>query len=120
MQNSAFSSDPQTWSEHTYEILQRDWNISIQTMNEFIETLLLLTPISTESLSDINNDRNVIRSVLHESRLMIMELQHIEDELTALEEASHIYSANIEKYTAENGTQTKTIQVNIENSGSGS
>ncbi len=111
MQNSAFSSDPQTWSEQTYEILQRDWNISIQTMNEFIKTLILLKPISTESVSNINNDRNIIRSVLHESRLMIMELQHIEDELIALEQASHIHSENIEKYTTENGAQTKTIQV---------
>ncbi|CAF3833622.1 unnamed protein product [Adineta steineri] len=112
MQNSAFSSDPQTWSEQTLKILQHDWNISIQTMNEFIKTLVLLKSIPTNSLSDINNDRNIIRSILHESRLMILELQHIEDELIALEEASHIYSANIEKYIAENGTQTKSIQVN--------
>ncbi|CAF4590474.1 unnamed protein product, partial [Rotaria magnacalcarata] len=80
MQNSAFSSDPQTWSEQTREILQRDWNISIQTMNDFIKTLVLLAPVSTKSLLDLNNDRNIIRSVLHESRLMIMELQQIEDE----------------------------------------
>jgi hypothetical protein len=111
MQNSAFSSDPRTWSEHTLEILQRDWDISIQTMNEFIKTLVLLTPISTESVSHMNSDRDTIRSVLHESRLMVMELQHIEDELIALEQASHIYSENLEKYTAENSKQTKTIQV---------
>jgi hypothetical protein len=113
MQNSAFSSDPQTWSEQTQDILQRDWNRSIETMNEFIKTLILLEPISTESLTNINNDRNAIRSILHESRLMIMELQHIEDELIALEQASQIYSENIEKYTTDNGAQTKTIQVNI-------
>jgi hypothetical protein len=114
MQNSAFSSDPQTWTEQTREILQRDWNISIQTMNDFIKTLLLLPPISTEVLSNINNERDTVRSVLHESRLMIMELQHIEDELIALEQASHIYSENLEKYTTENDTHTKTIQVNIQ------
>jgi hypothetical protein len=97
MQNSAFSSDPQTWSEQTYQMLQRDWNISMQTMNEFIKSLVLSTPISTKSLTDINNNRNSIRSILHETRLMIMELQHIEAELTALEQASHIYSTNISK-----------------------
>ncbi|CAF4064852.1 unnamed protein product [Rotaria sordida] len=113
MQNSAFSSDPHQWSEQTYEILQHDWNISIQTLNDFIKTLVLLTPISTKSLLDIDNDRNIIRSVLHESRLMIMELQQIEDELIALEQASNIYSENIEKYTMENGIQTKTVLVNI-------
>ncbi|CAF1428164.1 unnamed protein product [Rotaria sordida] len=112
MQNSAFSSDPHQWSEQTYEILQHDWNISIQTLNDFIKTLVLLTPISTKSLLDIDNDRNIIRSVLHESRLMIMELQQIEDELIALEQASNIYSENIEKYTMENGIQTKTVLVN--------
>ena len=111
MQNSAFSSDPRTWSEQTRQILYHDWNMSMETMNEFIKTLILLTPISTESLSDINNDRNVIRSILHESRLMIMELQQIEDELIALEQASQIHSANIEKYTKESNIRTKAIQV---------
>lgn len=113
MQNSAFSSDAQQWTSQTREILQRDWTISMKTMNEFIKTLLTLTPVSTESLSAMNDDRNAIRSVLHESRLMIMELQHIEDELTALEQASNIYSANIEKYSSVSGQPNKSIQVTI-------
>jgi len=111
MQNSAFSSDLQAWTSQTREILQRDWNVSMHTMNEFVKTLLTLTPVSTEALSSMNDDRNAIRSVLHESRLMIMELQHIEDELTALEQASTIYSANIEKYSSASGQPTKSIQV---------
>ena len=112
MQNSAFSSDAQTWSLQTHDILQRDWHISMHTMNEFVKTLLNLTPVSTETLSEMNDDRNAIRSVLHESRLIIMELQHIEDELAALEQASNIYSANIEKYASVSGQATKSIQVN--------
>jgi hypothetical protein len=64
-------------------------------MNEFIKTLVLLTPIPTKSLTDINNNRNSIRSILHETRLMIVDLQHIENELIEHEQ-----------------TQTKTIQVN--------
>lgn len=115
MQNSAFSSDPQTWTEQIRNILQYDWNKSIETMNEFIKTLLLFEPISTKSITNMNHDRNIIRSILHESRLMIMELQHIEDELITLEQASQIYSENIEKYTTDNSSQTKTIQVNIQN-----
>lgn len=95
MQNSAFSSDPKTWSQQTFEILQADWNRSIQTMNELIKTLVLLTPIPTQSLTEISNHRNSIRSILHKTRLIITELQQIEDELT------------------ENNTQTKTIQVLI-------
>lgn len=111
MQNSAFSSDAQAWSAQTRDILTRDWNISMQTMNEFVKTLLTLSPVSTDALSAMNDDRNAIRSILHESRLMIMELQHIEDELAALEQASNIYSANIEKYASTNGQPTKSIQV---------
>jgi hypothetical protein len=114
MQNSAFSSDAHAWSSQTREILQRDWIVSMNTMNEFIKTLITLTPVSTDCLSTMNDDRNAIRSVLHESRLMIMELQHIEDELVALEQASNIYSANIEKYAAASGQPTKAIQVSKE------
>ena len=112
MQNSAFSSDGQTWTSQTREILQRDWIISMQTMNQFVAALIKLTPVSTETLSEMNDDRNAIRSILHESRLMIMELQHIEDELTALEQASSIHSANLEKYASASGQPTKSIQIN--------
>ena len=111
MQNSAFSSDAQQWTSQSREILQRDWNISMQTMNEFIKKILTLTPVSTECLSAMHDDRNAIRSVLHESRLIIMELQHVEDELVALEQASNIYSANIEKYASASGQSMKSIQV---------
>ena len=111
MQNSAFSSDPRTWSEQTREILQRDWHRSMETMNELIKSLLLLRPISTQAVSNINHDRDRLRSILHESRLMMMELQHIEDELIALEQASQIYSENLEKYISEDHTQIKTIEV---------
>ena len=112
MQNSAFSSDARIWSEQTREILQRDWNRSMETMNELIKNLLLFKPISTQAVANINHDRDRLRSTLHESRLMMMELQHIEDELIALEQASQIYSENLEKYSSENPTQTKTIEVN--------
>ncbi|UJR21715.1 hypothetical protein I4U23_024792 [Adineta vaga] len=101
MQNSAFSSEPQTWSTKIYDILQHDWNQSITTMNEFIKSLLLLTPISTRYLTEMKNDQDRIRSILHECRLIIMEL-------TTLEETSDIYTTNIE----ESDIQTKTIQVN--------
>jgi hypothetical protein len=111
MQNSAFSSDARQWPVQTREILQRDWHVSMQTMNELVRNLLTLTPVSTESLSAMNDDRNAIRSVLHESRLMIMELQHIEDELAALEQASNIYSANIDKYSTASDQTNKSIQV---------
>ena len=112
MQNSAFSSDAQTWTTQTREILQRDWTVSMNTMNEFIKTLLTLTSVSTECLTAMDDDRNAIRSVLHESRLIIMELQHIEDELAALEQASTIHSANLEKYASANDQPIKSIQIN--------
>ena len=38
-----------------------------------------------KSLSNLNNDKNAIRSVLYETRLVIMELQYIEDELIVFE-----------------------------------
>ena len=41
----------------------------------------------------------------------IDEKQHIEDELAALEQASNIYSANIEKFASTTGPQMKSIQV---------
>lgn len=104
MQNSAFASDPQTWSRETRESLQHSWTASMQTLNQFIETILKFSLISTQSLATMNDDRNAIRSMLHESRLTIMKLQQIDDELRALEQA---------RSTERDETQSRSIHVSL-------
>jgi hypothetical protein len=53
-------------------------------------------------LATMNEDRNAIRSMLHESRLTIMKLQQVDDELRALEQARSMSSDQ---------TGAKSIQV---------
>ncbi|CAF1201487.1 unnamed protein product [Didymodactylos carnosus] len=110
MQNSAFSSDSSQWDPMVIQILQRDWHISVQTMNDIIKKLISLTSVSTETFKTMQDDRNTIRSLLHESRLMIMEIQQLEDEIIGLEQASDIYGSNVEKY--QNAVKQKGIMVN--------
>ena len=80
MQNSVFTTDPQTWSEQTRTNLQFDWNSSMETLNQLIKTILLFSPQSTKLLSNINDDRNQLRSIFHQCRLMIIQLQSIDYE----------------------------------------
>lgn len=105
MQNSAFASDPQTWTRETRIFLERDWNQSIQTLNQFLEVVLRNAPVPTNSISKQNDQRNHFRSILHQTRLTIHKLRQIEEELMILGQTSNDSSEINERI------QMKTIQV---------
>ncbi|CAF1216431.1 unnamed protein product [Didymodactylos carnosus] len=81
MQNSAFSTDPSCWTPIARRLLQIDWENSMDTINSIVELLLNTAPITTVSFNDMNEQRNDLISLLHESRLIIMQLQSLDDAL---------------------------------------
>lgn len=80
MQNSAFASDRQFWTRETRRFLQNDWNSSIRTLNQILETLLQFSPIPTASIGEFHDEKNLFRSFLHQTRLKIEQLDQIERE----------------------------------------
>lgn len=101
MQNSAFASDRNTWSRETRRFLQNDWNSSIRTLNQVLETLLQFSPIPTASLKDFTDEQNSFRSFLHQTRLNIEKLAQIEEEFAGMHDTTELN----ERF------QTKKIQV---------
>ncbi|CAF3853619.1 unnamed protein product, partial [Rotaria sp. Silwood1] len=98
MQNSAFSSHPNTWDPETLWALQKDWDASMVAIKKLIYLFGNILPVSTSTLNDMQQDRHRIKSILHESRVLISQLQQFEDELDALERAIQRYGQNSEYY----------------------
>jgi hypothetical protein len=98
MQNSAFSSNPTTWSSNAITSLQRHFDLSMKTMDHIFTQLLSLKPTSTKLFKDMNDDRNRIKQQLHQARMTILDLQNLEDELVAFELSADINAANAEKF----------------------
>jgi hypothetical protein len=98
MQNSAFSSDFHQWSDRTRNIMQQDFQNSMNTISQLIMKFLQLEPQSTAKFKDMDDDRNSIKRELHDARMMLMDLQHLEDELVGYELSAGIHSTNVEKF----------------------
>ncbi|UJR16643.1 hypothetical protein I4U23_003543 [Adineta vaga] len=98
MQNSAFASDPRTWSHNKVAFLQRQFDTSIETLNQFLEKLLSLQPTSTKLFENMNDARNKIKQQLYRVRMTILDLQTLEDELAASEVSGEIHATNASKF----------------------
>ncbi|CAF1658032.1 unnamed protein product, partial [Didymodactylos carnosus] len=65
--------------------LQIDWNESMSTLDKIIDLLETLPSLSTQAFIDMDSDKNDLRSLLHESRLIIKELQMLHEALDTKE-----------------------------------
>ncbi|CAF1354768.1 unnamed protein product [Adineta ricciae] len=107
MQNSAFSTDPRKWSQQTRDMLEIEFQKSMETFNSIVGTLCRLEGLAITCFKDMNDNRNNIKRELHAVRLMLLDLQNMEDELIGYELSAHIHSSNVEKFR--DFIQTKTI-----------
>lgn len=107
MQNSAFSSDFHQWSTKIRNIMEKDFEKSMDTINQLIVKLLQLEPQATEKFKDMDDDRNSIKRELHDARMMLMDLQSLEDELIGYELSADIHSMNVNKFR--NFVQNKNV-----------
>ncbi|CAF0776825.1 unnamed protein product [Didymodactylos carnosus] len=113
MQNSALSSNPKHWDANTLATIQSDWKESQETIDNILRKVLAMKSIPTNTFKDMQDDRNKIRGLLHDSRLMIVQLQQLEQELSSLEHASGQYQLNAEKYSQFYRTRTVTVRVPV-------
>ncbi|CAF3864746.1 unnamed protein product [Rotaria sp. Silwood1] len=83
MQNSAFSNNPRKLNHEFKECLEHDWKESMNTMKKLIDLLEHLPPVSTQVFRDMDSEKNELKSLLHDSRLIIKEMQALDDVLEA-------------------------------------
>ncbi|CAF0944966.1 unnamed protein product [Adineta steineri] len=106
MQNSAFSKDPKTWDHEQRESLQKDWDDSMYEVKRLLETVDKFTIQSVTAFNNMIDIRNQIKAMLHDARLRISEIQKMQDEIAAYEEAVKKYGDDQVKFK----DFTKTVQ----------
>ena len=98
MQNSAFSSDPDTWYTQTKTHLIQQFNISMSTINVIVETLCKIEPQPLAAFKDMNDDRSLIQRELRDARLTRMDLRKLQDGSASFEMSSNIHALNAEDF----------------------
>jgi len=85
MQNDAFVSDPQTWKKSIRDELQHDWDHSMNQIKLILETIDSFKQVSIDSFIQLKQIRNDIKSIMHQARLEMIQIQKIQDELSQLD-----------------------------------
>eukprot|EP01125_Pyxidicula_operculata_P003342 TRINITY_DN1397_c1_g1_i1.p1 TRINITY_DN1397_c1_g1~~TRINITY_DN1397_c1_g1_i1.p1 ORF type:complete len:326 (-),score=49.57 TRINITY_DN1397_c1_g1_i1:744-1721(-) len=104
--NSAFSSNPKNWV-FPNNILEAEWKQCMGVIEDIMTFISELTPSTTEAFSKMKKIRHDIKSVLHDSRLQISQLQQIQDEIAAAEEAMKKYGDDAQQF--QNYTKKKEV-----------
>lgn len=108
MNNTAFSSDPKTWrGTPTENFLKMEWDASINAVQELLQAIESLTPVSTNEFAKMKAIREKVRASLHQARMKINEKQQIID--TIEQKKVDAQKANTEAEQHKNFTTKKTI-----------
>ena len=106
MNNSAFSQDPTKWTDTT--ILNLEWNKSMQTSDAISTFITSMSKVSTGDFKKIKFIRNKVKSLLHDAKLKIQNLQKVQEEYEVAMSAMQKYSASAEQF--KDYTVKKTVQ----------
>jgi hypothetical protein len=108
MQNNAFVSDPQTWTKSIRNELQHDWDYSINQIKHILETIDSFKQISIHAFIQMKQIRNDIKSIIHQVRLELLQIQKIQNQLSQLDSA--LKQANRDILTYQDYIRVQTIE----------
>lgn len=106
MNNSAFSQNPKNWTDTT--ILDLEWDKSMQTCDDISTFVTKMSKVSTNDFKSIKAIRNKVKSLLHDAKLKIQNLQKVQEEYELAMAAMQKYSASAEQF--KDYTVKKTVQ----------
>ncbi len=110
MNNTAFSTNPKKWDKSAKRRLNADWQDCMDQLQKLCQTIKELSPTSTEAFKQMREQRNHIKSTLHNARLQIVQLQKLQDDLDAAQTALGKYGADAEAF--KNYVQKKVVTQN--------
>lgn len=71
MNNSAFSSDPNTWQGRARASLVDSWRASMYVIKELFDTISSMGKVATDQFATMKEQRDIVQSALHEGRLKV-------------------------------------------------
>ncbi|CAF1034179.1 unnamed protein product [Rotaria magnacalcarata] len=108
MQNGAFVSDPRTWSKSIHDELQYEWNHSMNQMKSILQTIDSFQQTSIDSFVKMKEIRNELKSIIHQVRLEMIQIQKIQDEIIQLDLG--FQKADRDMLAYRDHTQSRTIE----------
>jgi hypothetical protein len=116
MNNAFFSSDPKKWDEDDLDQMQVFWNKSMWCIAELIKEITSMGKISTTFFAQMKKQRDVVKSVLHEGRLHVEELQKIENDILDIEALMRRQKDDTERFkdytSTKQVTKTESVDTN--------
>jgi hypothetical protein len=85
MQNSAFSTDPSSWDQLALKALQIDWEASMNELKNLIDLVDTFEVKSVAAFTDMKKIRNDIKSMMHNARLEVENIQKTQNEIAVLQ-----------------------------------
>ncbi|CAF1346328.1 unnamed protein product, partial [Didymodactylos carnosus] len=98
MQNSAFSTDPSRWDDNAMKLLQHDWDIAFEELKRMLGLIDTFQVKSVQAFTEMKNIRHAIKSLMHEARLEVENIQKMQDQIAALEKALKSFGDDQDKY----------------------
>lgn len=87
MENSAFSRPAEKRTANGLRGLMQEWSESMGSIKEILNTITSFTQISVKAFTEMRETQDEIRAKMHATRLQIVEIQKMQNELAAYEEA---------------------------------
>ena len=100
MQNSAFSTDPRKWDNSAREQLDTDWSVSMEELRKMTKAIDTFQSKSVTAFKDLKTIRDAIKTLMHETRLEVVKIQKMQDDIAALEIALKKYEDDEAAYQA--------------------
>ncbi len=100
MQNSLFSTDPATWKSDSKKkkSIQRDWEDSMEVIQDFLKTIASLKATSTEAFKKMQENRNQIKSQITSLTLDVQNLNQLQEKLEAAQKGLKDTEEDRKKY----------------------
>lgn len=81
MNNSAFSSDPKEWNARARGTIVDDWRASMFVVQELMKAIVGMGQVATDQFAQMKEQRDIVKSTLHEARCKVEELQKVQDSI---------------------------------------
>lgn len=109
MQNSAFSTDPSTWTSTALDALQSDWDQAMDELDAMRETLDTFKIKSVAAFKNMRDIRNEIKTLMHAAQVEVSQIQKMQDELAAFDAA--LKQTDTDLVTYKDYTQERKVEV---------
>jgi hypothetical protein len=109
MNNSAFSSDPKTWSASDKLLLEINWKLSMKTVKAIAQKLAKMPLIPTEDFSVVHDHRNAVNTSLNTYRRLVQHAHGLEKLISQSELSKRQHEEEMDEHKDYDGIKVVNV-----------